>query len=110
MEEEKETKKPNLKVKVSKAEDLKFGFLEVLILIFITALVTITVTITINKMGGSETKPSSYNNDDINKFVDEYNFILSKYYGEIDSNTLINNAIAGMVNNLSDPYSTFIDD
>ena len=110
MEEEKETKKPNLKEKVSKAEELKFGFLEVIILILITALVTVVVTITVTKIGGNEPKAKNYNNKDIDRFVEEYNFILNRYYGEVDSKTLINNAIAGMVNNLDDPYSTFISD
>lgn len=110
MEEKKERKKPNLKERVSKAEELKFGFLEVLILILVTALVTVIVTITVNKIGGNEPKAKNYNNKDIDKFTEEYNFILNKYYGKVDSETLINNAIAGMVNNLDDPYSTFIDD
>ena len=109
MEEKKESKKPNIKEKVSKAEELKFGFLEVLILILITALVTVTVTITVNKIGNHEPILKTYNKD-IEKFTEEYNFILSKYYGQVDSETLIKNAIAGMVNNLDDPYSTFISD
>ena len=110
MEEEKETKKPNLRDKVSKAEELKFGFLEVMILILITALVTVTVTVTVNKVAVSEPSSKLYSNKDIESFVKEYDFILDKYYGQVDSKTLINNAIAGMVNNLDDPYSTFIDD
>ena len=43
MEEKKESK-PNAKKKLLKAEEMKFGFLEVIILILITALVTLTVT------------------------------------------------------------------
>ena len=35
---------------------------------------------------------------------------MDKYYGEVDSKKLVNSAIAGMVNSLDDPYSTFIDD
>lgn len=109
MEEKKETKRPNLKERVSKAEELKFGFLEVVILILITALVTVVVTVTIFKASNTEPKTKNYNND-VDKFVEEYNFILDKYYGEVKSEDLINNAIAGMVNNLDDPYSTFIAD
>lgn len=110
MEEKKDMKKPNLKEKVVKAEELKFGFLEVLILILVTALVTVVVTITITKISNNGSTVKRHYNKDIDKFVEEYNFILNKYYGEVDSKTLINNAIAGMVNNLNDPYSTFIDD
>ena len=117
MEEKKELKKPNtrkkketskvLKEKVTKAEELKFGFLEVIILIFITALVTVIVTITIDKVNRKESNVKLYNSD-LERFANEYSFILNKYYGEVDSKVLINNAIAGMVNNLDDPYSTFI--
>ena len=109
MEEKKEIK-PNLKEKVSKAEELKFNFLEVIILILITALVTVAVTFTLSKVGKSEPKIINYSNADIDRFTEEYNFILKKYYGEVDSKKLINSAIAGMVNSLGDPYSTFIDD
>ena len=107
MEEEKETK-PNVR---RKSEELKFGILETLILIAIASLVTFVVTKAIYQMKGT-TSPRTiikYNNNDIERFVNEYNFILDKYYGDIDSETLINNAIAGMVNNLNDPYSVFID-
>ena len=110
MEEKKEKKKPNLKEKVSKAEELKFGFLEVLILILITAVVTIIVTVTVTKIEGTDSSKKNKYNNDISKFVDEYEFILDKYYGEVDSKKLVNSAIAGMVNSLDDPYSTFIDD
>ena len=106
MEEEKE-KKPNKR----KSEELKFGILETLILIVIASLVTFIVTKTIYQMKSPNSSPKIIKkyNEDINKFVNEYNFILDKYYGDIDSETLINNAIAGMVNNLDDPYSVFID-
>ncbi len=106
MEEEKEIK-PNKR----KSEELKFGILETLILIVIASLVTFIVTKTVYQMKSTNGSPKVIRkyNEDINKFVNEYNFILDKYYGDIDSETLINNAIAGMVNNLDDPYSVFID-
>ncbi len=112
MEEKKGKRKPNLKEKVLKAEELKFGFLEVLILILTATLVTVAVTITINKFGNNDSKSSKYSsyNKEIEKFIEEYNFILNRYYGDIDSKTLIKNAIAGMVNSLDDPYSVFISD
>lgn len=103
MKEEKE--KPN---KTKKAEQLKFGLLEVIILLIITALVTVVVTNTINRNRVTE-KTTNYDSD-IKEFTDEYNFILDKYYGEVDSKELIKNAIAGMVNSLEDPYSAFISD
>lgn len=108
MEEKKENKLPKINVK-KKYDDLKFNFLEVVILIFITALVSITVNITINKLKADDGLTIDQNAD-IDRFVEEYNFVLEKYYGDISSESLINNAIAGMVNGLEDPYSSFIDD
>ncbi len=35
--------------------------------------------------------------------------MLSKYYGEIDKQTLSDAAIKGMIEALNDPYSTYID-
>ncbi len=104
-----ETAKENLDIKKKKVkkDDLKFSFFEVLILVFITAIVTIAVTVTINKIGYTENirKPIDSN---IQKFVNEYDYITEKYYGIVDNTKLIENAIAGMVNGLGDPYSSFI--
>ena len=101
-----EAKKEKIK---KRTEELKFNFLEVVILIFITALVCVTVNITINKLKDDDGLTIDQNQD-IERFIEEYNFVLDKYYGEVSSEELINNAIAGMVNGLNDPYSTFIDD
>ena len=46
---------------------------------------------------------------DFNKLIKTYNTITSKYYGEIDKQELIDNAIAGMLATVSDPYTTYID-
>ena len=97
-----------IKETVRKTEQLKFSFLEVVILLLITSLVTIVTTNTLSKKGVVENKINY--NVDINDFINEYNFILNKYYGEINSKDLIKNAIAGMVNGLKDPYSVFINE
>ncbi len=105
MEEEKDIK-PNKKIK---PDELKFGFVEVLILVIITAIVTIIVANTINNSKKAENNNSTYNKE-IEKFYNEYKFVKDKYYGEVKTDKLINDAIAGMVNGLGDPYSTFIND
>lgn len=48
-------------------------------------------------------------NKELQKFIEQYNYILDNYYGEIDKEQLIADAISGMLSSL-DPYSTFIDD
>lgn len=100
-----EEKKPK---KVIKTDELKFNFFEVLILIFITALVTVTVTVTISKLD-KNCPVINQQNEDITRFIEQYNFVLDKYYGSITSKELIDNAIAGMIDGLDDPYSTYID-
>ena len=46
---------------------------------------------------------------DFNKLIKTYNTITSQYYGEVDKQELIDNAIAGMLATVSDPYTTYID-
>lgn len=46
---------------------------------------------------------------DIQEVEKIYNNLLSKYYGEIDKQTLSDAAIKGMIEALNDPYSTYID-
>lgn len=100
-----EEKKPK---KVIKTDELEFNFFEVLILIFITALVTVTVTVTISKLDKNCPVINQYD-EDVTRFIEQYKFVLDKYYGSITSKELIDNAIAGMIDGLDDPYSTYID-
>lgn len=46
---------------------------------------------------------------DFDKLIKAYNIITSKYYGDIDKQELIDNAINGMLATISDPYTTYID-
>lgn len=45
----------------------------------------------------------------ITKFIENYNYIIDNYYKEVDRDDLIDNAIAGMMNSLDDPYSVYLD-
>ena len=45
----------------------------------------------------------------ISKFVDNYNYIVNNYYGDLDKEKLIDEAIAGMINSVDDPYTSYID-
>jgi carboxyl-terminal processing protease len=46
----------------------------------------------------------------LNEFIKNYNYILDNYYEEIDRESLVNSAIAGMMESLDDPYSVYIDE
>ena len=46
----------------------------------------------------------------LNEFIKNYDYILNNYYEEIDRESLVNSAIAGMMESLDDPYSVYIDE
>lgn len=46
---------------------------------------------------------------DFSKLIETYNTITNKYYGDVDKKELIDNALAGMLSTVSDPYTTYID-
>jgi len=50
-----------------------------------------------------------HNTEELQKFVDAYQKILSNYYQPQDRKELINGAIRGMLQTLNDPHSTFMD-
>lgn len=51
-------------------------------------------------------------NDDqhLNEFIRNYNYVLDNYYEKIDKEKLINSAIAGMMESLNDPYSMYFNE
>ena len=46
----------------------------------------------------------------LSKFIDNYNYIVDNYYGDLDKNTLIDSAISGMLDSIGAPYTTYIDE
>lgn len=81
---------------------------EVLTLIILTCLISLLV-------GGLvaiqfEKKQNMKSNDKyIQSFVDNYEYILENYYGDIDKDTLIKGALNGMLSVLGDDYSTLLE-
>lgn len=51
---------------------------------------------------------SDSQNQDMNKIEDAYNIIMSSYYGEVDTEALVDGAITGMVQSLGDPHSAYM--
>ena len=86
-----------------------FHTFEVVFLIIITCIVSIFMGMTISSRFGANPTTKS-ENELISKLLDHYQYIKDHYYEEIDDETLLNGAIAGMVEALDDPYSTFIDE
>lgn len=94
--------------------DLKkqFKLSEVIILIVITLIIGFILGLSIFKvMYEDEDGIIAYNNDEyLSRFVDNYKYIVDNYYGDLDKGNLIDNAIAGMVGSIDDPYTTYIDE
>lgn len=43
----------------------------------------------------------------LNKFIEAYDTIVDNYYGDVDENTLIDDAITGMLSNIDDTYTGY---
>ena len=88
-----------------------FTHSEVIFLVVITAIISIFTTYTIVRV--SNTKSELGMSDDekaLQEFIDTYQNILDSYYEDVDSQELIDQAIAGMLSGLDDPYSIYFDE
>lgn len=88
-----------------------FTHSEVVFLVVITAIISIFTTYTIVRV--SDTKSELGMSDDekaLQEFIDTYQNILDSYYEDVDSQELIDHAIAGMLSGLDDPYSIYLDE
>lgn len=107
MDSNENNKKINRKNK--KGENKKiFSMAETIILVLGTLLIGLTIG---NLFGNGKviTQVSLSGDKYLTNFIENYNFILDNYYEEVDKEKLINSAIAGMMESLDDPYSTYLD-
>lgn len=97
-------------IRETKKEQKKFTLLEVIILLIIAVTVSMSLGMIIV---GHKHKPAKENHIEdkyLNTFIENYHYIIENYYEEVDKEKLINDAIAGMMNTLDDPYSAYITD
>lgn len=87
----------------------KIGLFEVFILVLVTFGVSICLGMIIGKSSKVEKKEVQQKDPNLETFIENYQYIVSNYYDDIDREDLINNAIEGMMNSLNDPYSAYID-
>ncbi len=87
----------------------QFKLSEVIILIIITLVIGFIIGLSIFKVA-IEKDNVTYNDKELKKFIDNYNYILDNYYGELDKKELIDHAISGMIESIDDPYTTYIDE
>lgn len=113
----KKINKKTAKIKRNIKEDIKeekkvenknnFGVFEYTILIVIVALIFSLAGYFIGRRANFGIEDYSTATKEIQKFIEEYNYILENYYGDIDKDELITNAIKGMLSSL-DEYSGFV--
>ncbi len=91
-------------------EQNKYGIFEIVLVVVITSLIFSLVGYFIgiksNLIGDVNYSTAS---KEIQKFIEEYNYILENYYGDIDKEELVSSAIKGMLSSL-DEYSEFVGD
>ena len=87
---------------------LSFSLFEVVLLILITILSCILINNFFDKNENTDKDNNLIVDKDLKYLIEQYNFIIENYYGNIDKTQLIQNAIAGMFSSL-DEYSDIID-
>lgn len=56
------------------------------------------------------TNNKSINDEYLEEFISNYEYIVDNYYEEVDKEKIINSAISGMMDALDDPYSMYFDE
>ena len=88
----------------------QFKLSEVIILICITLIIGFILGVSILKVFYEKDDNKKYSNDQyLSKFIENYNYIVDNYYGDLDKDKLIDSAISGMLSSIDDPYTTYID-
>lgn len=90
----------------------QFKLSEVVILIVVTLIIGLILGLSIFKVicSKSDNDISVSKDEYLSKFIDNYNYIVDNYYGDLDKNKLIDSAISGMLDSIGDPYTTYIDE
>ena len=97
----------SLDIKVNKRKDIPtFKTKEVVFLLILTVVIALT-------MGGLVTYNLALKgekvDEELQKFIENYDFIVENYYGDVDKTKLIDSAIAGMLTTL-DKNSAYVGD
>lgn len=95
-------------VEVNKDNLKKNGLFELIVTIVLAILLLLLVGYFVGRESNFKDDNYLTANKEIQKFIEEYNYILENYYGDIDKDELILSAIKGMLSSL-DEYSQFID-
>jgi len=104
VEQKKQVPKKHKKMIIS-----SFGLFEVIVFIMAFSIVSCLLGYVIGNQNKKEMNPEKVTQSkELQTFIDQYNYILENYYGDINKEELIQNAIAGMLSSL-DEYSGLLD-
>lgn len=98
--------------KNKKANIDKFNIKEVICLLIVVSLVSLVAGFAI----ANRFLKDKYNVENVSKgvildtFIENYNYIVDNYYGEIDENKLLHSAIEGILEAIGDPHTVYIDE
>lgn len=105
------TKKNKIIEKINQYEKEKtsLSILEVAFLLIIVCIFGLLLGLLFNNKN-NEVK--SENTSNLNKLIEDYNYILNNYYGDIEitEDTLLDAAINGMLSSLQDTHSVYMDE
>ena len=85
-----------------------FRTAEVVTLVLITCIVSLLMGIIISKPNQKQSYELA--DEEIQNFIEQYNYIVNNFYEEVDKKELLDAALEGMVESLGDPYSTYLDE
>lgn len=87
----------------------EFRFWEVIILMILTAFIGITLGgFIIKKNNGVNSNIIS--DSSLQEFINNYEYIVNNYYGEIDKDELLETALQAILEKIDDPYATYMDE
>ena len=91
-----------------------YNLIHVIIIIIITAIVSAITTGVLLTKNSLNTLGVNYGNlvsdENIKTFLNTYNEVVRDYYKDVDKKEIINSAIAGMMNYLNEPYTSYLDE
>lgn len=85
-----------------------FHTAEVVFLIIMTCVVSVAMGFFAGNRVDYSLETKSVYDEHVNEFLDNYQYIMENYYDKIDSESLMDGALDGMIASLGDDYSTVI--
>lgn len=93
-------------IKKLNSENFKFG--EVIIIMILTVIVGISIGGIITKKSYGLDKTGTLS-PKLQEFINNYNYILNNYYGDLNEDELLEQALSSILEKIDDPYAVYMD-